>query len=385
VPVQQYRPSGLPRRQTRLPKRYRDLLPVAPPVVEQQPVEPEQPHAPPLPDISITDKVSTDSNSFGVYRVYTGRLPTYNPDDNFSVNQVSDGPSFAQSRSEPEEIFPGPFEANPKANDTVEHPFTNDSTFNLMSWFYNGSNTKSLNDLDNLVHNVLLDPNFKPEDLSAFDATKASKQLDNFVKIDRSTSDTPLKDGWLRASIPIRLPHDNIKQSEGEAPEYRLDLLYRKPIEVIKAAYQEQRAKQYHNAPFEEYWKPSPTSPPERIFSELYNSDAYLDEHAKLSAAQSDSILETTIAPLMLWSDATQLTNFGNASSSLWPIYLFFGNQSKYARGKPSEFAAHHIAYIPKVSSIHVDNDWLVTLLSLMMRFKTCTDDISGRVPLPTC
>jgi hypothetical protein len=350
VPVQQYRPSGLPRRRTRLPKRYRDLLPVAPPIVEQ-PVEPEQPHAPtPPPDILITNKISTDPNSFGVYRVYTGRLPTYNPDDNFSVNQVSDGPSFAQSRSEPEETFPGPFDTNPKANNTVEHPFANDSTFNLMSWFYNGSNTKSLNDLDNLVHNVLLAPNFKPEDLSVFDATKASKQLDNFVKIDRSTSDTSLKDGWLRASIPLRLPHDNIKQSEVDAPEYKLDMLYRKPIEVIKAAYQEQRAKQYHNAPFEEYWKPSPMSPPERIFSELYNSDAYLDEHAKLSAAQSDSILETTIAPLMLWSDATQLTNFGNASSSLWPIYLFFGNQSKYARGKPSEFAAHHLAYIPKVS-----------------------------------
>jgi len=352
-PVQQYRPSGLPRRKTRLPKRYRDLLPVAPPIVEQ-PVEPEQQHAPTPPsDIPIADKVSvtTDANSFGVYRVYTGRLPTYNPDDNFSVNQVADGPSFAQLQPEAEEVLPGPFEANPKANDTMEHPFANDSVFNLMSWFYNGSNTKSLNDLDNLVHDVLLAPNFDPEDLSGFDATKASKQLDNFVRIDKSTSDTPLKDGWLRASISIRLPHDKVHQSEDDAPQYKLDLLYRKPLEVIKAAYQEQRATQYHNAPFEEYWKPSPTSPPERIFSELYNSDAFLEEHAKLSAAQSDSVLETVIAALMLWSDATQLTNFGNASSSLWPIYLFFGNQSKYARGKPSEFAAHHLAYIPKVSS----------------------------------
>ena len=42
-----------------------------------------------------------------------------------------------------------------------------------------------------------------------------------------------------------------------------------------------------------------------------------------------------------------QLTNFGTAS--LWPIYLFFGNQSKYMQCKSSAFAAHHIAYIPKV------------------------------------
>jgi hypothetical protein len=235
----------------------------------------------------------------------------------------------------------------------VEHPFTNNSIFNLMSWFYNGSNTKSLNDLDNLVQNVLLAPNFNPEDLSGFDATKASKQMDNSVQIDRSKSGTPLKDGWLRAPISIRLPHDKIKQSEDDAPIYELNLLYRKPIEVIKAAYQEQQASQYHAAPFEEYWKPSPTSPPERIFSELYNCDAFLEEHAKVSAAQaqSDDSLETVIAALMVWSDATQLTNFGNASLSLWPIYLFFGNQSKYTCAKPSEFAAHHLAYILKVSS----------------------------------
>ncbi|THU97282.1 hypothetical protein K435DRAFT_857796 [Dendrothele bispora CBS 962.96] len=33
----------------------------------------------------------------------------------------------------------------------------------------------------------------------------------------------------------------------------------------------------------------------------------------------------------------------------MWPIYLYFGNQSKYDRAKPSSFAAHHLAYIPKL------------------------------------
>jgi hypothetical protein len=122
---------------TRLPKRYRDLLPVAPPIAEQ-PVEPEQPLIPtPLPVIPITEKitVTTDANSFGVYRVYNGRLPTHNPDENFSVNHVADGPSFTKSEAEPDALPPGPFE-DPKANITVEHPFANDSIFNLMSWFY---------------------------------------------------------------------------------------------------------------------------------------------------------------------------------------------------------------------------------------------------------
>ena len=308
----------------------------------------------PSPVIPIPEEITmtTDPNSFGVYRRYTGRLPTHNPDENFSVNQVADDPSFVQSQSEQVMSPPGPFSANPKTN-IVKHPFTNNSTFGIMSWFYNGSNTKSLHDLDSLVYDVMLTPNFRLEELPGFDAMKVAEQMDNFVQVDRSTLDTPLKDGWLQTSVSIRLPHDKIKQSENDAPVYKLDLLYRKPIEVIKAAYQEQQATQYHATPFEEYWKPSPTSPSEHIFSELYNCDAFLEEHAKLSAthaAQSD--LETVITALMVWSDATQLTNFGSASSSLWPIYLFFGNQSKYTRGKPSKFTAHHLVYIPKVSSL---------------------------------
>ena len=44
--------------------------------------------------------------------------------------------------------------------------------------------------------------------------------------------------------------------------------------------------------------------------------------------------LEYAIMPLILWSDATQLSSFGNAS--LWPIYLYFANISKYHRSRPT-------------------------------------------------
>ncbi len=58
--------------------------------------------------------------------------------------------------------------------------------------------------------------------------------------------------------------------------------------------------------------------------------------------------VEYAILPLLLWSDETCLSQFGSAK--LWPIYLYFGNLSKYVRGRPTEFAAHHVAYIPNVS-----------------------------------
>ena len=91
-----------------------------------------------------------------------------------------------------------------------------------------------------------------------------------------------------------------------------------------------------------------------RIYSEIYNSDAMLEEDAKIRAQIQNSgdsdDTEIAIAPILLWSDSTHLTSFGVAS--LWPIYMFFGSLSKYFRGKPRNFAAHHLAYIPKMCFI---------------------------------
>jgi hypothetical protein len=58
--------------------------------------------------------------------------------------------------------------------------------------------------------------------------------------------------------------------------------------------------------------------------------------------------LEQVIAGLMFWSDATHLAQFGNASA--WPVYLFFGNQSKYAHACPTTNACYPIAFISSVS-----------------------------------
>ncbi|KAL0062348.1 hypothetical protein AAF712_010759 [Marasmius tenuissimus] len=46
-------------------------------------------------------------------------------------------------------------------------------------------------------------------------------------------------------------------------------------------------------------------------------------------------------------SDSTHLANFGTASS--WPIYMYLRNCTKYERGHPKFFTAHHLAYIPQI------------------------------------
>jgi len=72
--------------------------------------------------------------------------------------------------------------------------------------------------------------------------------------------------------------------------------------------------------------------------------------HNKLQKEKRDDgcQLEQVIAELMFWSDAMHLAQFSNASA--WPVYLFFGSQSKYAHACPTTNACYPIAFIPSVS-----------------------------------
>jgi hypothetical protein len=330
APVQEYRPDGRPRRKARLPQRFRDDLPPPAPLIIPGPI--------PLPPEPIEEPVfapdfTSEQNTFGIFRVYSGGKPTFNPDDSEAHNIEPPNPSH---HGPPLDHLPS------------YHPFDNSTIFGLMSWYYNGSNTKSINDLNKLVTEILLAEDFSQEHLKGFEAGKEYKRLDDYQK--DPGPGLAAQDGWIEASVPISLPCDGFSfQTEADAPIYYVEgLLYRKLLEVIKVAFTESAAEQFHTSPFQEFWKPSPDATPERLYSEIYNSDAFIEEHIQIrSQPRPDCNLETVVASIMLWSDSTHLTSFGNAS--LWPIYLYLGNQSKYTRGKPTSFAGHHMAYIPKV------------------------------------
>ena len=219
----------MPQQKIRLPQRYRDVPPVAPPIVEQP--QSKHPRTPTpsgslvlaIPTIS-TKQIQTDPNSFGVYRIYEDTLPTYDPAYNFSINQVADGPNFATTSQSKLETPSLPF-----LNAMVgipQHPSNNRSVFDLMSWHYNSSNTKSLHDLDTLVNTVLLSDHFKTEELVGFDAAKEAKKIYDINQ--KAASDAPLNDGWFWGSVSIRLPCDKVEHcSEADAPLYTVNgLLY---------------------------------------------------------------------------------------------------------------------------------------------------------------
>ena len=173
-------------------------------------------------------------------------------------------------------------------------------------------------------------------------------------------------DSWIKGSVKIPLPCNGVKQSEAEAPTFIVEVYYQKILDVIKAALAEPCVEQFHAFSFEASWQPGPHEPEEQIYSEIYTGDGWNEEYMKIHTKNQQGPhcdLEALLIALMIWSDSTLLAQFGNAS--LWPIYLYIGNQSKYSRSKPSSFAAHHVAYMPKVCcALFISHKLLISLLA---------------------
>ena len=301
--------------------------------------------------------ISTEPDCYGVYRTYFGpNLPSYDPDGITDINHLSDAPTFPvpqDQRRQAASWWSGFGASVRSVQNEYFAPFLNATIFRLMSWFYNGTNVKSLADLDHLVHGVILASDFNRADLEGFRAVKEVERIDEHQgnPDDLESAFLPA-DGWKETTVQIRLPADGVSHpSEDKAPLFGIPgLFYRKPLEVLRSALRETSSEQFHLSPFHMYVNnDSPDMPTQRIYSEIYNSDAMVEEHRKIQdqSRANGCSLETVVAAIMFWSDSTHLANFGTAS--LWPIYMYLGNQSKYIRGKTTSFAAHHLAYIPKV------------------------------------
>jgi hypothetical protein len=322
----------------------------------------------------------TEYDSYGVYREYEHGKPTITPDQYYSISDVSDSPYLSDPSASSASILGLTLQ---KVQHTVRSlkpffaPFRNPTVYRLMDWFYNSSVTKSLHDLNQLVKNVILAPDFKQDDLIGFSAIKENEVMDAYRESSMSNASdsvcpSPFEfdDAWIKGSVEIALPCDGVKQdSEASAPKFVVEVYYRRLTEVIMSALSEPAAEQFHTFPFKAFWEPGPAKGPERMYSELYSGNFWNQEYDKVQNANKNgpnNALEAFVVALMVWSDATCLAQFGNAS--LWPIYLYIGNQSKYIRGKPTSFAAHHVAYMPKVFLRFLcENSNLMRLLSLVI------------------
>jgi Plavaka transposase len=346
--------TGRPQRQYRMPAKYNDVPPEGP-----APLAPAPAPDPQLPLIRrvilhVRDQLRTGMNRFGLLREYPYR-PSYDPDLVVPLEQLSDSPTL-------------------KCGDDTSHtntasfappwPFNNMSIFLLMEWMTTGSNQKSVGEVDRLAKEVLGAKEFNMEDLHDFSAQRESKRLDDS---DSSSQESPLMgDGWLESNITISIP-TGLPDTNG-ADFTVPGLHHRSLISVMKSALADIASQRFHFSPFKRIWK-RPSGVEERIFDEMYTSDAWLDAHNTLQKQRNEPgcKLEKVILGLLFWSDSTHLTSFGTAS--VWPLYMYFANLSKYFRGKPGSGASHHVAYIPKVSIFCLFRE-LVHLVKHFLRFQ---------------
>jgi hypothetical protein len=215
-----------------------------------------------------------------------------------------------------------------------------------MSWLNNGKTAKSEAEVTEFIQEAVLSPDFDKSDLLGFDAHRENQRLD------KALSKDSLRTQFSESSVDILVPSGD---ASIPAKVFTIPgLLHQKLISVICNAFVDPLAHLFHYSPFKLFHQNPATKEEERVFSELYDSDAFhvehedLQRHGKLPPNDPNCKRKKVIAALMFFSDATHLTDFGNAKA--WPIYLMFGNLSKYLRSQPNSGAMHHLAYIPSVN-----------------------------------
>ena len=331
LPASQARRSG---RVRQFPQRWRDFeatsydlttpIPqVNEEMFEQRIEDPvtQEPIALSTPDMSTPSPHRSQLNRFHVFRVSTAE----------SIAQTNEG--------------------RPNTQTPLPHPFRNDSIYEMVKATCLGPSSKTTQGMDDLAA-LLSSGRVTAEELSGFKAATELRHLDDFA------ANSPIAGGpWQTGSVKIKMPCPRANKPsfsvEADAPDFEIPgIRYRSLVDLIASKVQDpSTSESLVCTPYTEWWYPSGgTTEPIRIYGEAYSSNIAVKLFEEIKAIPTpvdQPQVESAIILLMLGSDATHLASFGTAS--LWPLYVFFGNMSKYETGRPSESAAFHLAYLPKV------------------------------------
>lgn len=344
-----------PRLGRRLPKRFRDVLPQPPPslppatsaLAQSLPSCQSSGHHPKPPTRSLHSRffkyIRTSKNIFGLSRRYfADQLPTHDPEEYTTLKDLCNNPVDKTADTQLCDL-------GVQAGGSSFYPYPNETSFRLGHWYWNGSVQKSQESFKELLH-IVADPNFDPSHVrnTKWDQINAKLASDE-IEDDDEWMDVDA--GWKKKTISIPVPFHDRTHNPGVHKYIGGELHYRPLVDVIKEKLTNtQDCEQFHLEPYELLWNPTDQQQDIRIHGELYTSQSFIEAHRRLqeSPGEPNCDLPRVVVGLMFWSDATHLTSFGN--SKLWPCYLYFGNESKYRRCKPSSHLCNHVAYFQKVS-----------------------------------
>ncbi|KAJ3533663.1 hypothetical protein NMY22_g7246 [Coprinellus aureogranulatus] len=238
------------------------------------------------------------------------------------------------------------------------HPFPNWSSFKLGEWFWGDDGGKSRESFQRLV-GIISDEEFIPSDIRHTGWKKIETMLASSEYDDPSAEGAHwVQDGssWQAAPVTVDVPFNSATNQPG-SKQYTLDgFRFRPLIPIIVSKLQDKRAfEHFHIVPSELRWDRNDDAGYVRVHGEIYHSEAFLEAYrdVQLLPPEDEDHLARSVVALMLSSDETHLTSFGNAH--LWPVYLQFGNESKYRRGKASLALFEEVAYFQKLPDSFVD------------------------------
>ena len=304
--------------------------------------------APSTPSTSF----QTQPNSGGMICIYPTQ-PTQIPDlgTTGAHSNYIDAPMLASSNL----LFSNLLNIVASSNITCDNlflAFSSPTASLLMCWQYLQSTAKSKDEL-NRLWKYIKDPTFNPQEQLDFSHDRKWKWVGKYLEDDMNPFHA--QHGWFCSSFNLLLIKENIWYTSEDDPSIPIitikNLYHRSIVDIMKSVFSEKVSLTFHMLPFEEFWTTT-NGHNIWVYSETYMFSHILDTYREINSNlwEDGNNYKQIIAPLMLWSDATQLSHFGDAS--LWPVYLYFGNQSKYTWGKPTSGTYHHIAYIPSVSVI---------------------------------
>ncbi|TBU58884.1 hypothetical protein BD310DRAFT_850215 [Dichomitus squalens] len=126
------------------------------------------------------------------------------------------------------------------------------------------------------------------------------------------------------------------------------EVFYRDVIQCIRALYGDPEfADLLVFAPERHYTDETEQS---RIYFDLHTGKWWWETQAALEKRRPGA----TIIPIIISSDKTQLTLFGNRTA--WPVYMTIGNLPKDVRRKPSRRGQILLAYLPSARLNHITN-----------------------------
>lgn len=192
-----------------------------------------------------------------------GHHPSYDPDAFVSVADLALPHPSSHSVESP--------------NLLPDRGYRNKSVSLLMNWQNDGDTTKSDGSINKLVNEVLLHPNFQLSDLKGFNVHR-----ENGIA-DKADAKSTLLTSFSEASVDIEVP-----SGDKNVPSAKFSvtgLHYRPLLSILRSVFTDPLAAKFHLSPYKMFHK-SPTSGVEqRLYSEMYDSNAFIKEHDRVQCA----------------------------------------------------------------------------------------------------